>query len=404
MSLHFLLLFLDSEKLSSFINVNVMKLKLYFLFSVFPILFWTSIFVSPVAGQGPDISKALAGEWRGPRASYQGKTYSLTVVFSRESGKLQAFVDPNINLNNEKGLRFYPATDLKLSENRLTLSIEGSRMIFFYEGELSPDGKNLTMHFSYELPSEPDSRITWNLKKVPLCNDPEEISAAVKSIWEHGNYREVQELLPGCLPVNLFEDKNFLLSGLVILKGGDFVRDRYRSYTTEQRYDAALSHLNKSLTLNSENPIAHYAVASIHYERALGYVERMNALTESNNKLPPELRRSASLLDAAKKAEQRVALSFFSWSLGSYDSIIARDAFDTTAYVKRAQTYYAAWSKCDPNPDFLDNALKDYKSAIELSPLSYELFYERAQIYKFLGDMEKYEADMKQVAELKVNK
>ena len=166
-----------------------MRRKPLFLSPIFRILFWAGLFVSTAAGQTANIQQLLTGEWRGPDASFDGHKYSLTAVFA-QGPEFRILISGNINLNEGIRSRFYTATDLKVSGKNFSFALKGTKLTVFYEGEYSPQDETLTMHFAYELPAEPGSRITWKLRKIPLCNDPEAMSVAATDLWENRGCRK----------------------------------------------------------------------------------------------------------------------------------------------------------------------------------------------------------------------
>lgn len=378
-----------------------MRRKLLFSYAVFQILIWGCLFTSSITGQNPDLTEKLIGEWRGPKASYEGRQYGFTVVFTRENDGFQVFTGPGINLGFDKSSPFHTGTDLKFSEKGLSFVVKGTERTAFYEIELSPDGKDMTARFSYELPSKPDSRITWKLQRVPICNHSDELSLAAKDLWEKRRFEEVRTAYYACYPLPFYEDKMLTLSGLLALRGN---MPYSRPADNYDKYDYALRELSKALNLNRQNPIALYARAHVYYEQALQMTAKTNTGIENNKKENVYRRMTDQQIEERKDKAKRESINLIDKAISDYSMITYYDAFDFTAYVKRAQTYYAKWSKYDPNEEYLKIALKDYKTAIDMNPLSYKLFYERAQIYLHLGDTEKYEADMKRVLELKVNK
>jgi tetratricopeptide (TPR) repeat protein len=157
--------------------------------------------------------------------------------------------------------------------------------------------------------------------------------------------------------------------------------------------------------MNSQNTLALEAKGYVYYEMAVATTLETNKAVELHNEKAPVWDRwPAEKLEREMENGKKKSIDFIDRSIYEYGQLIYYQQFETVGYVKRARAYYIKWSKYDPDLDNLKNALKDYKMAIELAPLSYELFYERAQIYSYLGDEEKYEADIKRVAELKINK
>jgi tetratricopeptide (TPR) repeat protein len=357
-----------------------MRRKFLFLFPVFQIALYLCLAAFPAAGQTIDIQQALIGEWRGPEASFNGKKYPLTVVFARDGDGLKAFISRNMNLDEDRRSRFYTAADLRTSGKGVSFVIKGTALTVFYEGEFSPGDETLTMHFSYELPSQPERRITWNLKKAPLCHDPEEMSVAARELWEDRRAPDAQSTLLACFPVDLYDDQVSLLYGLVILRGAELVLPAYGSYGNGSRYEKALGPLNRSLKLNQQNPLTWYAMAYIYYEQALRENSRLNSFLGNISKDPAYRKWPPQQIETEKEKSNRLSLKLLDDSIACYTGIISINAFETDAYIKRAQAHYAKWSKCEPDPEYLKSSLKDYKAAIELNPLSHELFYERAMI------------------------
>ncbi len=382
--------------------------------AIFPItlvLFCCSIFTFSINAQTVDPFPALIGQWEGPELSIRGKIYSLIVIFAHgyngDDSGLKVVVSRN--MVDKKTCRYpdcfeppYHTADAKFSPRGTSFTLVGTNRNAFYEGSLSSNGEDLTIFSLAELPSGKTSRASWDLKRKPICNRPEEMMAAARDLWEGRRLSEVKVALSGCRSINTYEDINFLIWGLLTLKDPEAVDTRYYS-----KYTRALDLFDKSIKLNPQNSIAYFARAFINYERALEIIKEVNAEIEANKKeseryLPS--RWTAQQIEQKKEAARRESLRSFNDVINNYTLILFNDAFERDAYVKRAQTYYAMWSKCEQNPEYLENALKDYKAAIDLDPLSSALFYERSQIYKFLGNEEKAEADLQKAAELKINK
>jgi tetratricopeptide (TPR) repeat protein len=378
------------------------------IFPISLILFCCSLFPFSISAQTVDPAQVLVGQWEGPNAPFQGRAYSLTVVFAYDDNGLKVIVSRNAV--NEAGRRDpgftveppYYAVEPRSSPKGTSFTLTGTKRAAFYEGMLSSNGADLTIFFSAEPPSEKTSKISWNLKRRPICNRPEELAAASRDLWADRRFSEVNAAMSGCLSLGLYEDKNSLIWGLLVLKDPGAYDSRYSA-----RYGGALTNFNKSIKLNPQNPVAYYARAFIHHERALEIFKKVSAEIEANNKQNeryPTLSWTAQQIEQKKEAARRESILAFNDVIGDYGWILYNDAFERDAYVKRAQTYYLMWSKYEPNLEYLKNALKDYKAAIDLDPLSSALFYERSKIYKYLGDEEKAEADRQKAAELKVNK
>lgn len=369
-------------------------------FPFIQVLLVVCLLVLTAAAQTSDPGTDLSGQWQGD-IKFKESAISLTVVLSRANGRIKTLV---FNFGRDKCFTELAREDTDAPDGKIRFQVRQGLLKGSYEGEVSADREVLKIKPAGDTDKNPKSDLSWNLVKVPVCNDPGALYSEARHIFKGRNYETAERHLKRCVYTGLFEDKVSLINGMISL-------GKARYHLASQNYQEAGWNISDSTTLFSrsftanESNLLALEAGGYAYSQLAAMVPLQTAVDiEKNAKNYGRYAWTPQMVEQKKAEAKRLAITYLDNSIARYSSLIYNDQFNFEAYVRRAQAYYAKWSKYDPDPEYLKIAIKDYKSAIDLNPLSSDLFYERAMIYSYLGDEEHSETDLRKAAELKVNK
>ena len=184
-----------------------------------------------------------------------------------------------------------------------------------------------------------------------------------------------------------------------------------------QRDDSAMSHYNKSVSLNPDNPDALINLARIHYKRGersegekyfkLCYDSRISKSTEIYNNAEKMRRKNPS--GAAKEFKKAIEVNpaHIAAYVGLADSYRQTGAYDDAAaameelkrskpdyvlaYIYLGNIYYNNKPDMKRRKYFIELSIRNYEKAVELDPDNPDIYFQLSEIYKLTGNRDRSE-------------